>query len=72
MYRSSSIAGADDPVTSFAEMGGYVHTLSDPDSNSGFLVKGTLWPIAAPTAKCAGSPVPERILCRSASHVKDS
>jgi len=38
MYRSYIIAGADDPVTSFAEMRGYVHAFSDPDSNSGFLV----------------------------------
>ena len=38
MYRSYIIAGADDPVASFADMRGYVHAFSDPDSNSGFLV----------------------------------
>jgi phosphonate transport system substrate-binding protein len=38
MYRSYVIAGADDPVASFADMRGYVHAFSDPDSNSGFLV----------------------------------
>lgn len=38
LYRSYIIAGADDPVQSFADMRGYVHAFSDPDSNSGFLV----------------------------------
>lgn len=38
LYRSYVIAGADDPVASFADMRGYVHAFSDPDSNSGFLV----------------------------------
>jgi phosphonate transport system substrate-binding protein len=38
LYRSYIIAGADDPATSFADMRGYVHAFSDPDSNSGFLV----------------------------------
>lgn len=38
MYRSYIIAGADDPVRSLADMRGYVHAFSDPDSNSGFLV----------------------------------
>lgn len=38
LYRSYIIAGADDPVASFADMRGYVHAFSDPDSNSGFLV----------------------------------
>jgi phosphonate transport system substrate-binding protein len=38
LYRSYIIAHADDPVPSFAQMRGYVHAFSDPDSNSGFLV----------------------------------
>ncbi len=38
LYRSYIVAGADDPVQSFADMRGYVHAFSDPDSNSGFLV----------------------------------
>jgi len=38
LYRSYIIAGADDPVQSLADMRGYVHAFSDPDSNSGFLV----------------------------------
>jgi phosphonate transport system substrate-binding protein len=38
LYRSYIIAGADDPVSSLADMRGYVHAFSDPDSNSGFLV----------------------------------
>lgn len=38
LYRSYIIAGADDPVQSFAGMRGHVHAFSDPDSNSGFLV----------------------------------
>jgi phosphonate transport system substrate-binding protein len=38
LYRSYIIAGVDDPVPSFADMRGYVHAFSDPDSNSGFLV----------------------------------
>lgn len=38
LYRSYIIAAADDPVSSFADMRGYVHAFSDPDSNSGFLV----------------------------------
>ncbi len=38
LYRSYIIAAADDPVPSFADMRGYVHAFSDPDSNSGFLV----------------------------------
>jgi phosphonate transport system substrate-binding protein len=38
LYRSYIIAAADDPVSSFAGMRGYVHAFSDPDSNSGFLV----------------------------------
>jgi phosphonate transport system substrate-binding protein len=38
LYRSYIIAGAGDPVASFAQMRGYVHAFSDPDSNSGFLV----------------------------------
>lgn len=38
LYRSYIIAGANDPVPSFADMRGYVHAFSDPDSNSGFLV----------------------------------
>jgi phosphonate transport system substrate-binding protein len=38
LYRSYIIAGASDPVLSFADMRGYVHAFSDPDSNSGFLV----------------------------------
>jgi phosphonate transport system substrate-binding protein len=38
LYRSYVIASADDAVASFADMRGYVHAFSDPDSNSGFLV----------------------------------
>jgi phosphate/phosphite/phosphonate ABC transporter binding protein len=38
LYRSYIIASADDPVASLADMHGYVHAFSDPDSNSGFLV----------------------------------
>jgi phosphonate transport system substrate-binding protein len=38
LYRSYLIAGADDPVRSIADMRGYVHAFSDPDSNSGYLV----------------------------------
>jgi phosphate/phosphite/phosphonate ABC transporter binding protein len=38
LYRSYIIASASDPVPSFADMRGYVHAFSDPDSNSGFLV----------------------------------
>ncbi|HUL08722.1 MAG TPA: PhnD/SsuA/transferrin family substrate-binding protein [Candidatus Acidoferrum sp.] len=38
LYRSYIIASADDPVASLADMRGYVHAFSDPDSNSGFLV----------------------------------
>jgi phosphonate transport system substrate-binding protein len=38
LYRSYLIAGATDPARAFADMRGYVHAFSDPDSNSGFLV----------------------------------
>lgn len=38
LYRSYLIAGADDRSASLADMRGYVHAFSDPDSNSGFLV----------------------------------
>ncbi len=38
LYRAYIISAADDPVASFADMRGYVHAFSDPDSNSGFLV----------------------------------
>jgi phosphonate transport system substrate-binding protein len=38
LYRSYIIAAVNDPVPSFADMRGYVHAFSDPDSNSGFLV----------------------------------
>lgn len=38
LYRAYLIAGANDPARAFADMRGYVHAFSDPDSNSGFLV----------------------------------
>lgn len=38
LYQSYLIAGAADPAQSIADMRGYVHAFSDPDSNSGFLV----------------------------------
>jgi len=38
LYQSYLIVGADDKARSIADLRGYSHAFSDPDSNSGFLV----------------------------------